>query len=232
MTGFVSRDISAKLYEEVGIEALPLAPYKKIDYPVASHADMLINIIEENIFCYSDYYEENRKIFSLAEKIGYSIVKCSPPVSSRYPDDIGLNALAIGKRIFGKEDSIAPEVKRVARERGYDIINVNQGYTSCSTLVLNERNIITADISIKKAAEKYGINVTLIEEKNIRLDGYSYGFIGGATLVYENKIYFFGDALKLSSYSKIKQTADANDMEIISILSGEVVDFGGIRLLK
>ncbi|MBQ8392549.1 MAG: hypothetical protein IJX51_02145 [Clostridia bacterium] len=232
MTGFVSRDIAIKLYKKMGIETLSLAPYEKIDSPVSSHADMLINIIEENIFCYSDYYEENKEIFSLAEKKGYRIVKCSPPVSSRYPDDIGLNALVIGKRIFGKEESIAPELKREALKMGYAIINVNQGYTSCSTLVLNESNIITADISIKKAAEKYDINVTLIDEKSIRLDGYGYGFIGGATFVYENKIYFFGDASKLSSYSKIKQTADANNMEIISIMSGEVVDFGGIRLLK
>ena len=232
MIAFASREVCAALEREAGIKCLPLLPYGRLDLPVCAHADMLINIIEENLFCYEDYYLENREIFDLAESFGYRIIKCAPPVSNKYPYDIGLNALIIGKRVFGRVDCLCAELKKIAIERGYTLINVKQGYTACSTLALDEGHIVTGDISIKSAAEKEGISVTFIEEKSIKLNGYGYGFIGGATAVAGNKIYAFGEAENLSSYEKIKACADALDMELISIMSGDVVDFGGVRLIK
>ena len=116
-----------------------LMPYSRLDNPVSSHADMLINIIEDRIFCYEDYYLENKSVFKRAEDIGYSIVKCTPPASSSYPEDIGLNTLVIGKKIFGNVKHLSKELVFFANENGYELINVKQGYTACSTLVLNEK---------------------------------------------------------------------------------------------
>ena len=67
MIAFASREVCAALEREAGIKCLPLLPYARLDLPVCAHADMLINIIEENLFCYEDYYLENREIFDLAE---------------------------------------------------------------------------------------------------------------------------------------------------------------------
>jgi len=55
------------------------------------------------------------------------------------------------------------------------------------------------------------------------------GFIGGASFVLKDKIYTFGDAKKLSSYSDISREAQRLNMEIISISSGDVFDFGGAK---
>ena len=232
MIALLSTQVANEFAKKTGIEVLALKEYRRLDTPVSSHADMLICKIENTVFCYEDYYLENREIFDLAESFGYRIIKCAPPVSNKYPYDIGLNALIIGKRVFGRVDCLCAELKKIAIERGYTLINVKQGYTACSTLALDEGHIVTGDISIKNAAEKEGISVTFIEEKSIKLNGYGYGFIGGATAVAGNKIYAFGEAENLSSYEKIKACADALDMELISIMSGDVVDFGGVRLIK
>ena len=101
MLAFVSYDIAEMLEKVTGIKTLALKPYFRLDKPVCSNADMLINIIEDRIFCYEDYYLENKSIFDRAENEGYTLVKCAPPASSAYPNDIGLNALIIGKKIFG-----------------------------------------------------------------------------------------------------------------------------------
>ena len=74
MLAFVSCDIAEQFEKITGVEALPLMPYSRLDNPVSSHADMLINIIEDRIFCYEDYYLENKSVFKRAEDIGYSIV--------------------------------------------------------------------------------------------------------------------------------------------------------------
>lgn len=231
MKVFLNSAICEAFTKATGISTLPLKEYGRLDKPVSAHADMLINIIEEKIFCYSDYYTENREIFEEARSMGYDIVKCAHPISSEYPDDIGLNALVIGKTVIGKLDSLAPELKIAALEKGYELINTKQGYTACATLMLDSKNIVTGDVSVKAAAEKAGISVTLINERSIALEGYDYGFIGGASFVYGKNIYVFGNAQTLSEYSKIKLEADRLGMTVISISSGEVVDFGGGRLI-
>ena len=231
MKVFLNSGICEAFTKATGISTLPLKEYGRLDKPVSAHADMLINIIEEKIFCYADYYLENREIFDEAMAMGYEIVKCAPPVSSEYPDDIGLNALIIGKKVIGKLDSLAPELKITALEKGYEIINTKQGYTACATLMLDGENIITGDTSVKAAAEMAGIGVTLINEKSIALKGYNYGFIGGASFVCGKNIYVFGNAQTLSEYSKIKLAAERVGMAIVSISSGDVVDFGGGKLI-
>ena len=232
MLAFVSYDI-AEMFEKVtGIKTLALKPYFRLDKPVSSHADMLINIIEDRIFCYEDYYLENKIIFDIAENEGYSIIKCTPPESSEYPYDIGLNALILGKKIFGNIKHLSKELISYAVEMGYELINVKQGYTACSTLVLNEKCIVTADSSIKKSMEKENIEVIFIDDSSIKLNGYNKGFIGGASGVVCDNICFFGNPATLDRYESIKEKIISLKMNEISIMSGEVYDFGGIKLIK
>ena len=231
MKAFVSCNISDRFEERTGIDALPLRPYRRFDEPVATHADMLICILDNNIFCYSDYRSDNKEIFDLAASEGYNIIECEPPASAKYPYDIGLNVLVIGKRIFARKDSIAKRLYDYAVSHGYEIVDVRQGYACCTTLVLDENNVVTGDISICSALERYGINVLLINEASIRLTGYKYGFIGGSTFVKNNDVFFFGDPDTLDESDRIKGMIKALCMEEISILSGEVFDFGGVKLL-
>ena len=231
MKAFVSYEIASALESVTGIETLPLKPYKRLDVPVASHPDMLINIIEENIFCYEDYYLENKDVFDKAEREGYRIITCSPPASPKYPHDIGLNALVIGKRIFGNIKYLSRELCSYATKNDYELINVKQGYTACCALVLDENNVITADTTIKNVLEQYGINVCLIREESIILKGYNKGFIGGASGKINDKICFFGNPEKLDSYREIKKSLNDLKLTEISIMSGDVYDFGGIKLI-
>lgn len=232
MLAFVSIDIAEQFKLKTGIEALPLKPYARLDAPVSSHADMIINIIEDRIFCYEDYYLENKSIFERAENEGYTLVKCTPPASSAYPDDIGLNALIIGKKIFGNIKHLSRELLDFANEKGYKTVNVKQGYAACSTLVLNNNCVVTADPSIKKAMETHNIEVIFVDDSSIKLDGYSKGFIGGATGVVCDNICFFGNPAGLCEYENIHRKIVSLGMKEISIMSGDVYDFGGIKLIK
>jgi len=222
----------ASVFERcTSLEVLPLKPYKRLSAPVSAHADMLICVIGNRAFSYVDYIEENKEIFDCLEKSGYEIVKCAPPTSPNYPNDIGLNVAVVGKRLFCNVKSTAEEIKSYAREKGYELVDVKQGYAACTTLILDEYNVITGDPSIKKAMESKGINVLFIKEESILLHGYNQGFIGGASLVANGTVYFFGDAEELKEYKKISALISSLKMKIFSISSGEVVDFGGGKLI-
>lgn len=230
MLAALSKQIANEFAEKTGIESLSLEEYSRLDTPVSSHADMLICKIENTVFCYEDYYLDNKSLFEKIEN-NYKVVKVSKKCSKDYPNDIGLNALVIGKTVFSRLDFCAKEILDYARENGYKLINVNQGYSACSTLVLNQRSAITSDISIYNALINEGFDALLIVSKGIELKGYNCGFIGGAGGVYNNTAYFFGDISLHQDFSKISSFLKEYNCKIVSILSGGVYDFGGIKFL-
>lgn len=228
---FVSHFIANELSKQIGVEMLPLFPYDKLDVPVCTHADMLVFVMKKRIFCYSDYCDNNRSVFDVAEKEGYEIVKISKQCSKKYPNDISLNILVMGNCLFANLKHIAIEVLEYATENGYNLIDVKQGYCACATLVLDENNAITADEGIYKAIISSGKNATLISGDGIRLDGYSCGFIGGASSVVGKSVYFFGDIKKHPDYKKIHEKIETLNMTEFSITRGDVFDFGGTRII-
>lgn len=212
-----------------GIKSYPLKDYNHLQKPIASHADMLLCVIDKTVFCYGDYYDDNKCTFDAIESEGYEIVKVQHACSKEYPNDIGLNALTVGKTIFCKEKNTAKEILTFAKGNGYKVVNVNQGYSCCSTYILNENVAITSDAGMKKALEKEGIEVIFINADKIQLEGYNHGFIGGSGATFEKTAFFFGSIDNLPEYKSISDAIRDNLMVEKSILSGDVCDFGGIK---
>lgn len=230
MLAVLSKQIASDFTSKTGINALALEEYSKLDTPVSSHADMLVCKIENTVFLYEDYYLENKAIFEKIEN-NYKVVKVKKKCSKDYPNDIGLNVLIIGKTIFCRLDSCAKEILVYAKENGYKLINVNQGYSACSTLVINEKSAITSDTGIYNALINEGFNALLVSTNGIELKGYNCGFIGGTGGAFDNTLYFFGDISIHKDYHKISSFLEENKCKIVSILSGGVYDFGGIKFL-
>ena len=88
------------------------------------------------------------------------------------------------------------ELLSFAEKRGLKICKTKQGYHACTTLALTKNSAITADEGIKKALTAEGIDVTLIENGDISLPPYEYGFIGGASFFDNNTLFTFGDVKK------------------------------------
>ena len=72
-------------------------------------------------------------------------------------------------------------------------MSVRQGYSRCAVCTVDADSIITADRGIAVAAESNGMHVLLIRPGYIRLEGYPYGFIGGASCkLASDKLAFTG----------------------------------------
>ena len=228
---FVSDSVSELIKGAIDISPLPLKPYDCLDAPVSSHADMLVFVLENRIFCYADYYLVNKDIFDIAENEGYKIVPVSKKCQKNYPYDISLNALVMGKVIFANLKYIAKEIINYAQEEGFSFVNVKQGYSACSTLVLDDNNAITADKGMYNAISLAGKNATLISKEGIILNGYDHGFIGGASFVIGDTVFFFGDIKTHPDYQMIHSKINELDMKEFCILRGDVFDFGGGKII-
>ncbi|MCD8027053.1 MAG: hypothetical protein LUF33_09095 [Clostridiales bacterium] len=105
-----------------------------------------------------------------------------------------LNFLYLNKILYGKLSAIDSGLLKYCKTNNIKIVNVNQGYCRCSALVAAENAVITADSAIQNALQENGADVLKISNGNIVLDGYDYGFIGGAGAKLDNNtLAFFGN---------------------------------------
>lgn len=216
-----------------GFKVLRMPPAKGLPEAMASHPDMLIAKLGDNIITTADYIDKAPYIFSdIREYAPHIKIHVTDEVfSERYPKDAILNLLVMGKRVFAKRDSVSSKLLELAGKLGFEIVNTRQGYPACTVLALSENEAITADRGLALTLEKYGISVSLIENGSISLPPYEYGFIGGASGVFENNVYFIGNPHSHTSYDVISQRINALGMNIISLCDGQLSDFGKIIFL-
>ena len=131
--------------------------------------------------------------------------------------------------IIAPSDKCFTMVKNYCKENGIEIVDVKQGYTRCSTAVIGKNSAITADSTIYNALTKNGIDVLKIDSGSIRLDGYDYGFIGGAcTMIDDGTVAFFGDIKTHPNFRKIERFCIIHNVRIINLAENKpLTDVGG-----
>ncbi len=210
--------------EAHGFDVVPLPADSGLNRIVAAHADTII--------------------FGDGQIINDNYLKKLPPILWRYfnpskdrphgdyPDDTVFNALKVGRHIFcGK--AVSGDIMSYANENGLTVIPVKQGYAHCTTLAIDEKNAaITADRGMAAAMERVGVNVLLISEGHILLEGAEYGFIGGASFVDRDsrRVFFFGDISAHPDADKITDFIKELGYTALS-LNGPLTDIGGAVIL-
>ncbi len=212
-----------------GFKIIKLPPSKNISTALASHPDMIMFSHGKSIITSAEYSESHPYIFSdireytQNEKITFT----SDIHKSKYPYDAIFNALVIDDMIFLKADTVSQNIIDYAVECGLKIINTNQGYPACTTLAFG-KNAVTADKGMSKILKANGICVTDIQNGGISLPPYEYGFIGGASGVYGDKVYFLGDISRHPSADIITNSIINAGYTPCSLSDEELCDLGGI----
>lgn len=200
--------------EELRSRGFTVEPAEEITVfhkPERRHADMQLLVIGNRVFRLSG---------------------CEKPAGKDYPENVRLNCLYHSGRLYGKLSAVEPSVLRLCNQLGIQTVNVNQGYSRCSTLIICENAAVTADSSMEKALRNSGTDVLRISPGHIRLEGYGYGFIGGAAWSHCGITYFFGDITKHPDYAKIRAFCEKYNSKIkILCMSEPLTDIGGVVVL-
>lgn len=180
---------------------------------ISGHSDIFYCNINNKVIC-APNAKIKEKSFIIGEK----------KVQRHYPQDVLYNACQIGEHIIGSKytDSSIPVN-----------IEVRQGYVKCSIVVTSKNSCITTDEWIAKKLIMHGIDALFISENDIKLldrDGNTSnikGFIGGATLVFDNKFVLFGDIDNLSNKEKVIEHINKYGLELVEFKELDVFDYGG-----
>lgn len=196
--------------------------------PVCGHPDMLAyHAGGGRLIVYRGVIQEFRS--QILSAVGFALSEGSSSLGGKYPKDIAFNCARVGNFLICNQRNTDPLIVQDAGKQGLEIVSVRQGYAKCSICVVDERSIITSDASIAMAAERHGISVLKIREGYIRLTGYSYGFIGGTCgKIAPDQMCFFGNIRSHPDYGLIREFSDRRGMQLISLGSGPLTDYGSL----
>lgn len=218
-------DELAKSDEVRFLESLP-----SLNYSESTHADM-------QIFSKDDGSVIVRKDFdtSILGSIPYEMD--SNGLSADYPSCVSLNVLYLDNEYIHLKKATSPEIAVYAQNKGREIINVSQGYSSCNTLYLPVSDasrkglVISGDESILKVCKGLRYETFKVDSSGILLPGYDHGFIGGATFFdREFNILFANGSLSdfnPTLYDKISKLS----IKIVQC-ARPLLDIGGVVKVK
>ncbi len=211
-----SNDIANNL-KSLGYYPVLLPPSSRLDTPVASHADMLLYKLGDELLVCEYYYMQNKELFE-----GEKLLLTAEKHEKNYPNDILFNAFVYKDMLVGKLEKLSVYVREYYSS--FTCVNVKQGYAKCSCVVTDD-TCITADKSIfDKLKNK---NCIEIGEGDVELDGYDKGFLGGASFYDDGKVFFFGDLYTHKDGKRIESQLKKYGTETVCLSNGPLKDLGG-----
>lgn len=194
---------------EMGHNLIRLKRFEKLYDAVCDHPDMF--------YC------------ALPPSVG-GVIKGDPnKIGARYPKDIVYNAVMLDKYLIHNLKYTASEVMEKADELGLEKINVKQGYTKCSCVVVDGKSIITADEGIYKVLSKYDdIDVLKIRPGGVILPGMDEGFLGGCTGKVGDELIFHGDLSKHPDCAAIMRFIESRGLRVKYFTGFPLTDIGSI----
>lgn len=216
-----------KTIEKLGIEPIVVHSCYDIAPAVSSHPDMLFHHLGGNKIVY--YKNADKTVIKRLTELCFEMIASKAHLKQNYPYDIALNSARVDNYLFCLEGYTDKEILNYCAKSSVHIINVKQGYTKCSTCVVDEASIITSDIGIAKRADECGVAALLINHGFIKLKGYDEGFIGGCCgKIDKNKILFIGNLKNHKNCVEIKEFLKERKIEIEVISDSNLCDVGSI----
>ncbi len=221
--------VTLQIFRSYGITPIEIPPCTRLEIPVCTHPDMLFfKLSDGTLLTEKQYFDENPDFFNTLPK-ELKIKKSEIKLAPKYPNDIAFDALKIKNTLFCLKKHTAPEILSDAE----NVININQGYAKCSSLVIGDA-VITADKSIHKAVTENGFDCLLISPDGIELDGYDCGFIGGASVVIEEEktVIFFGNLSLHPSCKELSAFCNEKGYKLHTNANSRLKDLGGALLFS
>ena len=166
----------------------------------------------DNLSCSGDEMPESRRLVIFASK------------GATYPEltGVALNAPS------GRRERMPSSFKEDTRPA---LIFVRQGYCACAAAACADGALITSDSGIASAASRAGIPCLIIRKGHISLPGYGgwdEGFIGGASGLFGDRLFFSGDPLSHPDGEAIYDFCREHKTKPVPLTGGKLFDGGGI----
>lgn len=189
---------------------------------ISGHPDIFFCKLDQMLFVapnipnlFVDILEKNKIDFVFGNK----------EVGLNYPDTATYNAVCWNNLLIHNlkfsDEKMLGNFEPSAR------VHVNQGYTRCNLLPINN-SIITSDIAISKIMEQLGYESLYISPEGIDLPGFKHGFFGGCCGIFKNKVYVLGNLTLQENWLQALKYMEKMQMEVVQLYENALFDGGSI----
>lgn len=197
---------------------------------INGHVDIQLNILDKESKLIIVHKDIEDNFIKKLKKLSFNVILSNSSLKDNYPKDIVLNSLITKDFLLHNLKYTDKEILK--NKEGRKLLNVSQGYTKCSTLVVSEKAFITSDKKISDTLKKEGYDVLLVPPGDIILEGLNYGFIGGTGgLISDDKLAFFGSLDFYKYGDKVKAFLKDHKVTPIYLSNSKLIDRGSILTL-
>ena len=208
-----------------GIRVLPVAGTPQLAPPVRSHADMHLLMLDGQTALVSPHQPQ---LAAALRRLDMTVLT-GEPLGEVYPTDVPYNVAILGKHYICNTNTMSVTARRWLDERGLQPIHSRQGYSKCSTCVVDQNAIITADPSIARATRAAGLEVLQIRAGYIQIPMYDTGFIGGCCgKLAPDQMAFYGSVDEHPDGAVIRRFLQRRGVQTVCLCDGPLQDIGGI----
>lgn len=227
--------------EEKGVEVFRVKPNSKLEAPVASHPDCNILQLDRSTFvCDEDitpslveYIQKNNIVNNLTigqgKQDNEQVKVYSEKISSPYPGEVALNVKRLDNCVVCNTKNVCKTIQVYAAANDLNLYHCNQGYVGCSSVLISHNAAMTDDESVYDTFRRIGLDCLMLSKGQIKLSGYSYGFIGGCCgFIDKNLIAFNGTLSTHNDSSIIESFLSKYNVNYVELTDKPLTDIGGI----
>ena len=216
--------------EGEGIQVVPTEGIQALPAPLRFHGDLQLLPLGGNQFLAA---QEAQTLAVKLKEIGGQVQRNSVLLGERYPLDISLNFLILGKRIYGHQKARSAALEHIIRQNHWQFIHSPQGYARCSVCLVGSHSAITSDLHLWRLLTDAGLDVLRLPPGDILLPGYDTGLLGGCCgLIHPGKLAFTGSLKQYRYGSEVAQFLKKHQVEAVCLTDGKMLDIGGIIPLE
>lgn len=199
-----------------------------VEEPLEGHPDIFICQKENHLIVapnISSDFLNHLKISEIEFSFGVNEVGFSYPEIARYNNIITQNFILCNTKTC---DSVFLKMSDNQK-----LISVKQSFCRCSSFALADDFIITSDAGIYKKLQAEEIGSVLFSDKDIILEGYKNGLLGGCLGLDKTngRVLVAGSLERYSEGKKLKNLIHSHNFEILELGNSPLIDVGGIFVL-
>lgn len=201
---------------------------KGITYPaISGHPDIFLTQVDGRLVVAPNLPEQH--IIEL-RKQNIELVFGEQRVGPKYPQTAGFNAVVATKSLIHNLNTTDPLIRNLCKNK--TPVHVNQGYTRCNLVFLDDDHAITSDRGIYKTLTDHGVETLLVNPSGINLPGFEHGFFGGCCGIYDNRLFILGSLKYYQEGAKIRQFVSDLQSKIVELFDSPLFDGGGVMFVE
>ena len=182
-----------------------------------------------------------KRIIKELKKRKIKLTEGKKEVGKKYPETVPYNAVGIGNTLIHNLKHTDSTILSLYKNH----IHVNQGYTRCNLVALNENCFITSmedykttrlqdykEVAETQRHRDAEFKVLYIDPKQIKLEGHDHGFFPGCCGVWKNNLIVCGSTKYLKEKAELDKFLKDNGFNLIELYDGELVDVGSVFLIR